>query len=121
VIIEPGDVGFFTSPSGNIACNMSVEFGASCWISEKAWEIEQPTDDPDCAIFDWGNAIDVNADGVFWPCYSGMDWPLTADPLAYGDRMRVGQFECLSARDGVTCRNGAGDGFRLARSAVTRL
>lgn len=119
-ILEPGNVGVFTSPSGNIACNMSVESGASCWISEKQWEIDQPTDDEFCEIADWGNAIDVDHTGVRWPCYTDMGWPITADPLQYGDRMRVGDYECASAENGVTCLNGEGRGFRLARSAVTQ-
>ncbi|MEM7325528.1 MAG: DUF6636 domain-containing protein [Actinomycetota bacterium] len=113
--IEVDGAGGFTSPSGNIACNISSS-GASCWIGEKTWQIEQPTHDPFCAESDWGNAIDVSADGILWPCYTDFGWPIDAEPLAYGDTMQAGEFSCTSAEDGVTCTNGVGQGFRLARS-----
>lgn len=116
-ILTPEGVGEFTSPSGNIACNLST-FGVSCWIGEKEWEIEQPTHDEFCDVSDWGNAVDVNTDLVYYPCYTDFGWPIDAEPLAYGDRMRVGEFECGSAEDGVTCTNSSGDGFRVSRSEV---
>ena len=115
-LLTPEGVGGFTSPSGNIACNLST-FGVSCWIGDKEWEIEQPQGEF-CDESDWGNAVDVNTDIVYFPCYTDFGWPIDAEPLAYGDRMRVGEFECLSAEQGVTCTNGSGDGFRLSRSEV---
>ena len=115
--LTPDGVGEFTSPSGNIACNIS-QFGASCWIGEKEWSIEQPTHDPFCAESDWGNAVDVIAEGTFFSCYTDFGWPIDAEPLAYGDRMRVGEFECASAENGVTCTNAVGQGFRVSRATV---
>ncbi len=115
-VFQPGDVGAFTSPSGNIACVMAVETGVSCYIAEKNWTIDQP-DDPFCEESDWGNAVDVTAAGVEFPCYTDFAWNPGADVLAYGDRMEVGPFGCTSRESGVTCDNGS-DGFELARRQV---
>lgn len=115
-VLEPGDVGAFASPSGNILCVMS-QTAASCWISDKNWTIDQP-DAPECAESDWGNAIDVAADGVTWPCYTDFIYDPDAAALAYGDAMVVGEFRCDSDRTGVTCRNASGQGFTLARAAA---
>lgn len=115
-VIERDVDGAFTSPSGNIACLMHEASGVTCWISAKDWNIEQP-DGPFCAESDWGNAIDLYATGVAWPCYTDFIWDPTADPLPYGSAMVVDQYRCDSARSGVTCFNQAGDGFNLARAA----
>ncbi len=118
-VILAGDAGAFVSPSGNIACVMDVEYGASCWISDKEWTADEPSQ-PGCEDFDFGNAIDVTSDGVVWPCYSDFAWDPTAPALAYGDAMVVGPFRCDSAAAGVTCTNGSGRGFTLARADVVQ-
>ncbi len=115
-VIRPGDFGSFTSPSGNIACSMSVEFGASCFILEQQWTIEQPSG-PDCAESDWGSAVDLTATGVSYPCYTDLAWDLGAPALAYGSRMEVGEISCTSRRSGMTCENASG-GFEMARAQL---
>ncbi len=116
-LLDGGDSYAFTSPSGNIACVMSSSAGASCWIGEKDWTIDQP-DGPFCEESDWGNAVDVAADGPFFPCYTDFSWDPTAAALGYGQAVQVGAFRCESAEAGVTCRNGAGSGFRVRRASV---
>ena len=115
-IVRPGDIGTFTSPSGNIACNMSTAGGVSCWIGEKQWTIDESSE-PDCE-FDFGNAVDVTDAGVSFPCYSDFGWDRDGPVLAYGDRMVVGEFSCTSAENGVTCANQDEVGFRVARAEV---
>ncbi len=114
-VVDGGSSFAFTSPTGNIACVMDVQ--VSCWIGEKAWTIDQPAG-PDCATSDWGNAVDLGADGPSFPCYTDMIWNVFAPPLDYGSAVTVGEFRCDSARAGVTCRNGAGRGFTVARAGV---
>lgn len=118
VVLTPGDRGSFTSPSRNITCSMSADFGVSCWISEKQWTTTAAPG-PGCEDADFGNAIDVTGAGVMWPCYTDFAWDPGAPPLMYGEAMQVGDFQCESAETGVTCRNGSSEGFRLARAAIT--
>lgn len=118
-LIDGGSSYSFTSPSGNIACSLTTGSGGwvSCWIGLKDWEIDQP-DGPDCDISDWGNAVDLGPDGPSFPCYTDFGWDPFADSLDYGLTVAVGEFRCESARTGVTCTNGSGQGFSLARAAV---
>jgi hypothetical protein len=116
-VLDPARSASFTSPSGNIACLMTADYGASCWISEKQWTIDQPRE-PGCEEFDYGNAVDVTGSGVVFPCYSDFGWNPSAPALEYGNSMQVGDFACASEPEGVTCLNGRGEGFRLARAEV---
>ena len=111
----PGDIGSFTSPSGNIACVMATG-GASCWISEMDWELtEAPAG---CEDADWGNALYVSADGAGPDCYTDFSWDPAAPALGYGSTMTVGDVTCTSARTGVTCLHAGGAGFLLSRGRV---
>ncbi|MEL7156018.1 MAG: DUF6636 domain-containing protein [Actinomycetota bacterium] len=109
--------GAFTSPSGNIACNIGESSGVSCFIFDKDWEIERPPD-PICEVSDWGNAIDLTVDGTAWSCYTDLAWDASAPPLPYGQVIQVGEFTCASETTGMSCRNGRGDGFDLARAGA---
>lgn len=112
---KPLTSGSFTSPSGNIACNMHDASGVSCWISERNWEIEQPSG---CKDADWGNVIDLGTTGIEWPCYTDFGFDRDAPELPYGSSMVVGSYSCMSERTGVRCSDGR-EGFNLARAAVT--
>lgn len=116
ILVIEGGVHEFTSPSGNIACAMG-EVLVSCWISEKSWTIDQPAG-PDCEISDWGNAVDLTADGPGFPCYTDFGWNPAAPALAYGNAVELGSFRCDSAQTGVTCRHSSGSGFTVARATV---
>ncbi len=105
----------FTSPSGNIACSLSSSGGASCYIAEKQWTIEQPAG---CDDGDFGNAVDLGPGGATFSCYTDFAWDLNAPPLAYGDASAAGEYICESDETGVTCTNGAGQGFKIARARV---
>ncbi|MEM7339756.1 MAG: DUF6636 domain-containing protein [Actinomycetota bacterium] len=102
----------FTSPSGNISCQMVSAFGVSCHIADKQWTVDQPAG----CEFDWGNAVGVGTDGAFWECYSDVFWNPDAPALDYGRRAIIGDYVCESEITGVTCSNSRGDGFSLARA-----
>ncbi len=107
----------FTSPSGNISCVMNQWVGASCWIGEKEWTVAESSE-PNCE-YDFGNVVDFSTEsGVEYPCYSDTIWHSGARPLAYGDSVTVGDLTCTSSREGMTCVNEDGRGFRLSRAAV---
>ena len=114
--VEVDRLELFASPSGNIACAIDPANGASCWIAEHDWVVESATD-PDGEL-DFGDAVDVTADGVVWPCYGDFSWGPVDRTLAYGDSITAGPFRCESAETGMTCLNGDGRGFTVARAAV---
>ncbi len=116
ILVIDGGVHAFTSPSGNIACVMDG-FSTSCWIGEKTWTIEQPSA-PECEESDWGNAVDLSADGPSFPCYTDFGWDPSAPAMAYGVSVQLGPFRCDSAETGVTCTNASGNGFTVAKAAV---
>jgi len=117
ILVIEGGVHAFTSPSGNIACVMDA-FTASCWIGERSWTIEQPSA-PECEESDWGNAVDLSADGPSFPCYTDFGWNPSAPAMAYGTSVELGPFRCDSAETGVTCTNASGNGFTVAKAAVS--
>ena len=115
LILLPGPSGAFTSPTGNIACSLTQDGGASCYIAEKQWTIEEPEG---CAGLDYGNAVEVDATGSAYSCYTDFPWNTAAEALPYGSAMAVGEILCESERTGVTCRHSSGAGFTVARAAA---
>lgn len=108
----------FALPSGNIACEMSVE-GVVCTIGDFTYAAPQVTgcDSPT------GHVVRLDAEGFGFACEDG-DVPRPAvdgGELAYGERETVGDYTCASGTDGVTCTDAAGVGFRLPRAAWTAL
>lgn len=106
----------FEMPSGNIRCLVSTE-SAQCEIVERSWTA--PTQ-PSCQL-DSGNTLYVNADEAGFVCAGDTIAGLPADTLAYGSSTTVGQFSCFSEPSGVTCSNGSGMGFTLARASYELL
>lgn len=115
-VVEVDQPVIFDSPSGNIACRLDPAYGASCWVAEHDWVVDAATD-PDCPL-DFGDAVDVTAEGVVWPCYGDFSWGPSERTLAYGDAIVGGPFRCDSAGTGMTCVNGEGQGFTVARARV---
>ncbi len=116
LVVDPSADGSTTigsDPSG--ACSLSSSGGASCYIAEKQWTIEQPAG---CDDGDFGNAVDLGPGGATFSCYTDFAWDLNAPPLAYGDASAAGEYICESDETGVTCTNGAGQGFKIARARV---
>lgn len=110
------DLGRFSSPTGNIGCDVSADF-AVCEIGERNFEL---TPKPADCRFDWGAAVDFidpSAPPTFGACES--DTQLGApDELSYGTTAVLGDYACLSQEVGMTCWNQTtGHGFSLSRDA----
>lgn len=111
------DFVFFKAPSGNISCAlMSGDWtGARCDIFSMMPSFARPPADCD---LDWGHAFEVSVAGAGYPVCAG---DTVAAPeafvLDYGKSISLGGVTCLSQKTGMTCRNGEGHGFSLARAA----
>lgn len=115
VVTLPGDTpeeAVFSSPTGNISCNVHVVNGASCLIGDKEWA--SPPVPADCDL-DWGNYVHLGDDAGF---VCAGDTPIYREPaeLPYGSAVQRGRYTCGVEATGVTCRNDdTGAGFRLSR------
>jgi hypothetical protein len=106
----------FVTPSKNIGCYVSAE-SARCDIAKKSWTA--PPRPADCEL-DWGNGVSVGAEGAGSIVCAGDTVLGGSQTLPYGDAVRVGEFVCESASDGVRCVNGASShGFTLSRRSYT--
>ncbi|UZN04731.1 hypothetical protein [Cellulomonas sp. S1-8] len=107
----------FSLPSGNIACEMSVE-GVLCTIGSFTYAAPQVTG---CEA-ETGHVVHLDAEGFRFRCEDdGIPELPPGAELTYGARETVGDYTCASGTDGVTCLDAAGVGFRLARAQWTAL
>ncbi|MBO3084553.1 DUF6636 domain-containing protein [Cellulomonas fengjieae] len=109
----------FASPTGNIACTMSVD-GVTCTIA--SYTYAPPVVDG-CSDLT-GHVLALNADGVAFECVSGPPPAVAGDDvpvLQYGETTSVGDYTCRSATDGVQCTDASDVGFRLARASWAEL
>ncbi|MDM8083638.1 hypothetical protein QUV83_02505 [Cellulomonas cellasea] len=106
----------FTLPSGNIACDMTVD-GVTCSIASAGFAPTAECSDAQEQVFV------VDATGVSEPCAESPDRSAAnaGAELEYGSVEMVGAYTCTSATDGVTCVGESGEGFRLARSAFVKV
>lgn len=107
----------FAMPSGNIACEMSVE-GVLCTIGRFTYAAPQVTgcDAPT------GHVVGLDAEGFGFRCEDdGVPELPPGAALEYGERATVGDYTCASGTDGVTCTDATGVGFRLASGQWTAL
>jgi hypothetical protein len=102
----------FTSPTGNIGCIIDTDY-VRCDISERDWS--PPARPADCE-FDYGQGIAM-APGEKPGFVCAGDTTLGGGrPLAYGQSVTAGSYQCTSAPSGVTCRDvTSGSGFTLSR------
>lgn len=105
----------FALPSGNIGCAMTVD-GVTCSIASIAYKKPKV----EGCSGTTGHVITLGTQGAAWACVEGKK-PSVASPetpvLQYGSTRTVGDYTCTSATDGVTCTDGGGTGFRLARAS----
>jgi len=109
----------FASPTGNIACTMSVD-GVTCTIASYTYA---PPVVAGCTEVT-GHVIGLSADGVAFQCVSGPAPAVAGDDvpvLDYGLTTSVGDYTCRSATDGVQCTDASGTGFQLARATWSEL
>ena len=108
---EASDLAGFSSPSGNIHCEISSA-QARCDIAAHTWQA--PPKPADCEG-DWGQGLQVSAAGAGFVCAS--DSAAGGPPLAYGASIERGDLRCDSDKDGVTCvHRPSGHTFSLARA-----
>jgi len=107
------------TPTKNIGCAITEENGypeARCDIADRRWT---PPPKPASCNLDFGYTVAVPARGKGrFGCAS--DTALGSGPvLPYGHGVRLGRFECVSQRSGVTCKNmDTRHGFFLSRETV---
>lgn len=104
---------YFTSPSGNIACAITVD-SADCAIASFGYE---PEDLGSCDVDGAGGHLRVESAGATMPCdplVVAGDVPV----LDYDETTTAHGYTCESAESGVTCRHDeSGYGFTVARAA----
>ncbi len=106
---DGGQAQWFTSPSGNIGCELDVGRGGS-------------PDGAYCQTTTPPQTAKLTSDGHVTPC-AGSTCPIGQGPeqqraLQYGYKTQLGPFTCSSDADtGITC-TAAGAGFAINRSGV---
>ena len=107
---------YFSSPTGNIVCEVDPDDGVRCDIGERDWT--QPDPPGDCPP-DWVIGLWVYGEhGAGFACYEdAVARGQVSEELPYGSSVERGTFTCQSEESGVTCLNSeTGAGFMLSRS-----
>ena len=105
-------VQFFTSPSGNIGCEINFQRGSG--IPDGAYCMARtPTLPSNVTIRPDGSLANVCTND--WSC--GSNGPQDQGVLAYGQRAVLGPFTCLSEESGMTC-TANGRGFKISSSGI---
>ena len=105
----------FRSPTGNIHCAIwTGEWaGARCDLRELTQSYRKRPGDCD---LDWGAAFGVGASGKGEVlCHGDTVTNPNAPALGYGKSVKLGAFTCTSEKTGMTCTNGLGHGFQVAK------
>ena len=112
----------FKTPSNNIHCQLLDTEGDDrrlsvylrCDLAER--RNPSPPSPRDCPG-EWGQAYTVMRDepDARMICQSDTIFDDRLQTLPYGSAWRQGGFNCVSERDGLTCKNRFGHGFRLSR------
>ncbi len=107
----------FQSPTGNIHCAMSIYQGsgeARCDLRDYTPSFTKGP--ADCEL-DWGMAFAVGATGKGMLACVGDTVQDPGNPvLPYGEAVSLGGISCVSAKTGMTCTNGDGHGFTVAKA-----
>lgn len=111
----------FTTPSGNISCQMSdtsatSDGDARCDVAQRSWQA--PPKPADCAG-DYGAGATVSgAEKAQLTCATDTVADPDLEVLQYGQAVSYGGVVCDSQETGVRCVNRAtGHGFRVARAS----
>ncbi|PTX54339.1 hypothetical protein C8N43_3153 [Litoreibacter ponti] len=119
----------FESPSGNIVCYLDVfsdtpydQKALHCLIFLADWDMppDYGDNDPTCDL-DRTRIVILPPEApasARWVCHGDVFWPYPQGALSYGSEWSLPTFTCSVAQDGVRCRNEAGQGFHLRRSAL---
>jgi hypothetical protein len=105
----------FTSPTGNITCQLRRD-SAACVIAKHDYPA---SDRPEGCAGRWLPLLEVDRSqpARLGPCEAGVVAP-SGGTLPYGTTSVVGRMSCRSLVSGMVCWSGrSGHGFRLARAA----
>lgn len=107
----------FQSPTGNIHCALYLTgSGAEARCDLRELKPSFPNRPAWCEL-DWGSAFAVGTQGPAAPACVGDTVMDPGNPvLPYGEAVSMGGISCVSAKTGMTCTNGEGHGFSVARS-----
>ena len=90
----------FQTPSQNIACMFMESETVECELAERSFS---PPPKPSTCEFDWGQTLAVGPDGAQFTCVSDTFREGSIPVLGYGEMSRVGNVECTSKEEGLTC------------------
>lgn len=109
--------GSFRSPSDNIHCyyeDYEGELSVRCDLAEGRQSYTVPPQDCD---LDWGMSFALGETGpAELTCHGDTIRNPGSAVLAYGSELVIGGISCLSEKAGLSCRNGEGHGFKLAKA-----
>lgn len=107
----------FQSPTGNIHCAIYTYDGsAEARCDLRSYTPSYSKRPADCDL-DWGMAFAVGASGHGQLACVGDTVRDPGNPvLPYGEAVSLGGISCVSAKTGMTCTNGDGHGFSVAKS-----
>jgi hypothetical protein len=107
----------FQSPTGNIHCAIyTFDGSAEARCDLRSYTPSYTQAPADCDL-DWGMAFAVGANGRGQLACVGDTVRDPRNPvLPYGEAVSLGGISCVSAKTGMTCTNGAGHGFSVAKS-----
>jgi len=113
--MEVTDLTSFSSPSGNIGCQIEP-LTVRCDIAERDWK--PPSAPPDCEL-DYGQGLTLTAGSTAELVCAG-DTALSGggSELAYGQSIGAGLLRCESEPSGMRCTDTeTGRGFELSRES----
>lgn len=107
----------FQSRTGNIHCMIYRSASGSdarCDLRELTQSYRKAPQDCD---LDWGSAFGVGNRGKGYLVCAGDTVINPGSPrLNYGEAVSLGGISCVSAKTGMTCTNGEGHGFSVAKA-----
>lgn len=107
----------FRSPTGNIHCAIYSWDGGAEAHCDLAELTPSYTTRPAGCDLDWGQsfAVDTFGKGVL-ACVGDTVRSPSNPVLGYGQAVSLGGISCVSAKTGMTCTNGDGHGFSVAKA-----
>jgi hypothetical protein len=107
----------FQSPTGNIHCAMYTFDGKAEARCDLRNFTPSYTKRPAGCEQDWGMAFAVGTSGKGELACVGDTVQDPGNPvLPYGEAVSLGGISCVSAKTGMTCTNGDGHGFSVAKA-----
>jgi hypothetical protein len=108
---------FFRSPTGNIGCMAVVGDYNEVRCDLRALTPSFTRRPADCDL-EWGDSFAVGAGDApgGLVCHGDTVFDPGAPVLDYGRTASFGPFSCTSQKSGMTCTNGHGHGFTVARA-----